>query len=415
MNALLKKNPLKPPLPKHQSRLEEILNEGARLLNENEIGSIKLADVAAAMGTTPNALYYYIKNRNDLVAQCYLRSCDRTSQYLEQAVKTTDAPPKQLRAFIEMSLAGDGDEIAILNNVESLSKSDRELILKKSRSNISALSQIIQEGQKSKSLKAVNSDLVAYMIISVIDYTIQMCKEDPTSDASFQKNRKDKAKPLANFLMSGLAEYMDASFNFPQYFEPELITNFNPFNVSDSKEQKRRELTNSAALLFNQKGVLGASISDIGKNLGVTKGAIYHHFKDKEELILSCYTRAFDIYDAIIETAGRSSQKGMEQMMTVFHLNCQAQASKAPPMILSPGQYSLPNSFQGRADAIGEAVNNMFKLAESQGEARSATPVLGATMGAHFFIQRWLAKNSDITGYQIADEMTKVIATGMSI
>ncbi|MFT6437586.1 MAG: AcrR family transcriptional regulator [Candidatus Azotimanducaceae bacterium] len=413
MNTESEKRSRKSSLSKHQSRLEEILNEGSRLLNENEIGSIKLADVAATMGTTRNALYYYIKNRNDLVAQCYLRSCDKTSQYLAQVVKTTDDPSKQLRSFIEMSLIGDSDEIAILNNVESLPESDRELISRKLHSNINALSQIIEEGQQSKLLKTVNANLVTHMIISVIDYTIQMCKEDSTSDASFQKIRTDNAKPFANFLMNGLAKKLDENFNFPQYLESELLSNFNPFKASDSKEQKRRELINSASLLFNQKGVLGASISDIGANLGVTKGAIYHHFEDKEELILSCYTRAFDIYDAIIETGVRSSKKGMEQLMTIFHLNCQAQAAKAPPMIVPPGSYSLPNSLQDRSDAIRQAVNRMISLAESQGEKRPGA--YGSTIGAHFFIQKWLAENSNVTGYQIANEMTKVIATGLCI
>ena len=49
-------------------------------------------------------------------------------------------------------------------------------------------------------------------------------------------------------------------------------------------EQTRKLILNSASILFNTKGYKATSISDITSKAGITKGAIYKHFKDKSEL-----------------------------------------------------------------------------------------------------------------------------------
>ncbi len=51
----------------------------------------------------------------------------------------------------------------------------------------------------------------------------------------------------------------------------------------------------SASTLFNTKGYKATSISDITSMAGITKGAIYKHFKDKSELEKECLTNMTSI------------------------------------------------------------------------------------------------------------------------
>lgn len=53
-------------------------------------------------------------------------------------------------------------------------------------------------------------------------------------------------------------------------------------------EQTRNQILESASILFNTKGYKATSISDITSKAGLTKGAIYKHFKDKCELEKAC-------------------------------------------------------------------------------------------------------------------------------
>ncbi len=53
----------------------------------------------------------------------------------------------------------------------------------------------------------------------------------------------------------------------------------------DSLETKKNILA-SAQRLFARRGFERTSLSDIAKYAGVTRGAIYWHFENKEELLL---------------------------------------------------------------------------------------------------------------------------------
>ena len=55
-------------------------------------------------------------------------------------------------------------------------------------------------------------------------------------------------------------------------------------------ENTRKQIMMSASILFNTKGYKATSISDITTLAGITKGAIYKHFKDKSELEKACLT-----------------------------------------------------------------------------------------------------------------------------
>jgi len=49
----------------------------------------------------------------------------------------------------------------------------------------------------------------------------------------------------------------------------------------------REEILKSAAHLFIQHGYSGLSMREIAESVGVTKAALYYHFKDKEDLFLA--------------------------------------------------------------------------------------------------------------------------------
>ena len=48
--------------------------------------------------------------------------------------------------------------------------------------------------------------------------------------------------------------------------------------------QTRRDLLQSAAVCFSTQGYLATSLTDIGREAMVTRGAVYHHFENKQAL-----------------------------------------------------------------------------------------------------------------------------------
>lgn len=62
-------------------------------------------------------------------------------------------------------------------------------------------------------------------------------------------------------------------------------------------EQTRKAILEAAASRFDAVGFLGASLSDILAEAGVTKGALYFHFKSKEDLADALIQEQFGILD----------------------------------------------------------------------------------------------------------------------
>ena len=57
--------------------------------------------------------------------------------------------------------------------------------------------------------------------------------------------------------------------------------------AGDTKER----ILETALELFAQSGYLGTSMSDIAKELGITKGALYKHYTSKQEILDSIVER----------------------------------------------------------------------------------------------------------------------------
>lgn len=56
-------------------------------------------------------------------------------------------------------------------------------------------------------------------------------------------------------------------------------------------EKTRSQLIETAARLFEERGYAGTSIAGICTALSITKGALFHHFRTKEELFREVWTR----------------------------------------------------------------------------------------------------------------------------
>jgi AcrR family transcriptional regulator len=66
----------------------------------------------------------------------------------------------------------------------------------------------------------------------------------------------------------------------------------------ESKARTRQQVLDAAHKLFRRKGFAGTSLDEIAEEAGLTKGAVYSNFANKEELFLSfldSYSRLGDV------------------------------------------------------------------------------------------------------------------------
>lgn len=63
--------------------------------------------------------------------------------------------------------------------------------------------------------------------------------------------------------------------------------------TKEDAERTRLQLLDTALALFSKKGLANVTLAQVASAAGVTRGAIYWHFKDKEEMINALWDQAF--------------------------------------------------------------------------------------------------------------------------
>jgi AcrR family transcriptional regulator len=84
-------------------------------------------------------------------------------------------------------------------------------------------------------------------------------------------------------------------------------------------EERPRELLEAALAVFAQRGFRNTRLDDVAEAAGVTKGAIYHYFDTKEELLLSVIEHyqslAFGRAEEVLANRDLPAAKRIEQVV----------------------------------------------------------------------------------------------------
>lgn len=89
--------------------------------------------------------------------------------------------------------------------------------------------------------------------------------------------------------------------------------------ASPRAEKSRRELTSVAIDCFARYGFQGTSVDRIASIAGVTKGAIYYHFRDKDDLLAAAVMDRIAEFEARVETgcSGLSAAEALRRIAKV--------------------------------------------------------------------------------------------------
>lgn len=83
-------------------------------------------------------------------------------------------------------------------------------------------------------------------------------------------------------------------------------------------EETVQKIMKVAAELFLEKGYDNTSMQDIVNRLGMSKGAIYHHFKSKEDLMKQITGQYFDNIDWFMDIVNDANLTGLEKLRHIF-------------------------------------------------------------------------------------------------
>ena len=86
---------------------------------------------------------------------------------------------------------------------------------------------------------------------------------------------------------------------------------------SEKGQQTKDHFIKTSAHLFNTKGYAGTSISDILKDAGYSKGALYRVFKDKDEIAVEAFKYNLGIMKSLLRNEVRGSNNDIDRILAV--------------------------------------------------------------------------------------------------
>jgi AcrR family transcriptional regulator len=160
---------------------DRMLRAAARCFNEKGYSGTSLKDVSALLGLTDAALYYYVKNKEELVYLCYLRAGDVGREAMDRAIDEGQNGLDTVRRYIRYhvdAMTGENGPIAIMSEIPSLKPAHREEILDISRRHSARFEVILQRGIEDGSIRPCDVRMSGNAIMGALNWVPKWFRGD---------------------------------------------------------------------------------------------------------------------------------------------------------------------------------------------------------------------------------------------
>lgn len=99
--------------------------------------------------------------------------------------------------------------------------------------------------------------------------------------------------------------------------------------IANQQNEKKQRILDAAISVFIEKGFEETSMREIASAAGLTTGAIYHHFKNKDELFYHAVKEAMYFAQKLSEKDESSNLKSTENMLNEISNKVRERMSKA--------------------------------------------------------------------------------------
>jgi AcrR family transcriptional regulator len=186
--------------PKARTRVQ-ILRSAAAAFGRLGYHGATVEQIAAALHMKKGNLYYYFRNKEDILFACHQYSLDRLHELLEETERSGLPPEDKLRRLIVSFVQTILDELhgtALFLDLEALSPSHlKKVILRRDRFD-RGIRGVLEEGMASGVFTRSDPKLLTFAILGAVNWIPRWF--DPKGSASSQ----EIADRFADYLIAGL-------------------------------------------------------------------------------------------------------------------------------------------------------------------------------------------------------------------
>jgi AcrR family transcriptional regulator len=350
---------------------EAIIAAAAGIMNRRGVKGMTLADVAASVDLITTSVTYYFKKKEDLAVACFLASIERFDTLISASLGAPD-PRERLHRFLSLFLElnrrirlGEEAPMAMFNDVRAL----KEPHLSRVTEPYNALFRKIRTLFQAPATPWIDRKMATartHVLMEQIFWSVAWLARYDVEDYPRIQGR------MLDILADGLA---------PEgaRWEPAPVTGLAP--VGDSA---RETFLTAATRLINQRGYRGASVEKISAQLNVTKGSFYHHNEHKDDLVVACFDRSFDIMKRAQSTAMKLPGSQWDRVSAAAAALAQYQVSDNGPLLRTSAISALPEPIRqdmlNQWSRVSDRFSAMISDGIAEGSLRAVDPVIAAQL-----------------------------------
>jgi TetR/AcrR family transcriptional regulator len=180
---------------------EKILAVSARVFNRRGYHGTTLDDIGRALGVRKAALYYHVKNKEELLFQCHLAAVDIGMEGFRRALAQPGAPDEHLRAALAYYIEEMADQLkgtVVLLEDGALSPDLHARIVERRDEYERTLRQVIADGVAAGIFVSCDPKIAAFVILGAIHWIPKWYRQGGPCSA------KEIAEAFSAYLVRGL-------------------------------------------------------------------------------------------------------------------------------------------------------------------------------------------------------------------
>jgi len=367
-----------------QAKRDAILAAAADAINEQSAKGMTFADVARRVGLNTTSVTYYFKRKEDLAAAAFEQTLDRLEAMLEDAAREP-TPEARVARYLNINMErlarirrGAERDFAILSDLRAMEDPIKRELLDRWRDVF----------RKTRALwgpaaSRAETDLHGARAHVLLENTFWLTAWLPRYEVDEYPRVEAR---LMDVFRTGIAAPGEA-------WTPAMLD-----IEHDEPEPGREAFLLAATRLINELGYRGASVQKIASELNVTKGSFYHHLDAKDELVIACYKRSFDIIADAQRLAENAGGTHWEQLESTIATLLDYQFSERGPLLRTTALSGLPPQVRStmidRSNRIARRFAGMLSDGIAQGSIRAIDPLVAsqtlmALQNAAFDMRKW--------------------------
>lgn len=181
-------------------RLDALYRVASAAFRRNGYHGTSLVDIAEELGISKPSLYYYVKNKQDLLYQCHLVAAEQALAALceDPELSGLERLKRSISNYIE-AIIGDQSASVVILEEKSLSPAQLEHVIKERDQFDLRLRAIIEAGHKDGSIVPCNPKMAVFTALGAANWVTKWYR--PTGPWTVEEIKRD----VADLVCGGLA------------------------------------------------------------------------------------------------------------------------------------------------------------------------------------------------------------------